>query len=110
MEIRTSTRPPILASIISTSMKDLMRMAGLRDDFENKVLTQISRSHRNGHPLRRVPNTSSLRFDGCHAEGLLLLLEQRSIYASAGSACTTDSFHPSHVLTAMGIRKSPSHP
>ncbi len=78
-------------------------LASLRDDFENKVLTQIPGSHRNGHPLHRVPNTSSLRFDGCHAEGLLLLLEQRGIYASAGSACTTGSLHPSHVLTAMGL-------
>lgn len=75
----------------------------LRDFFENEVLRRIAGSHLNGHPERRVPTTTSLRFDGTQAEGLLLLLDQRGICASAGSACTTGSLHPSHVLTAMGL-------
>jgi cysteine desulfurase len=92
------------ARLAGTSMADSSSaISRLRDDFESKVLSQIPGSHRNGHPLHRVPNTASLRFDGCQAEGLLLLLEQRGVCVSAGSACTTGSLHPSHVLTAMGL-------
>lgn len=75
----------------------------LRDRFEAEVLRRIPGSHRNGDPDLRTPNTSSLRFDGTQAEGLILLLDQRGICVSAGSACTTGSLHPSHVLTAMGL-------
>jgi cysteine desulfurase len=75
----------------------------LRDQFEQQIFQRIPGTHRNGHATQRVPNTTSLRFDGCHAGGLLLLLDQRGICASAGSACTTGSLHPSHVLTAMGL-------
>ncbi len=75
----------------------------LRDHFESEVLRRISGSYLNGDPANRTPNTSSLRFDGTQAEGLLMLLDQRGICVSAGSACTTGSLHPSHVLTAMGL-------
>ncbi len=75
----------------------------LRDAFEREVLRRIPGSHRNGSPQRRVDNTSSLRFEGCQAEGLLLLLDQRGICASAGSACHAGSLDPSPVLTAMGL-------
>ena len=80
-----------------------MPVAAQRDWFEQEVLRRIPLSYRNGAATRRVPNTTSLRFDGCQAEGLLLLLDQRGVCASAGSACTTGSLHPSHVLTAMGL-------
>ena len=75
----------------------------LRDAFEGEVLRRIPGSRANGSRLRRVDNTSSLRFEGCQAEGLLLLLDQRGVCASAGSACHTGSLEPSHVLTAMGL-------
>lgn len=91
------------AQLAQSSLSNLPSLAILRDDFEQQILTRIPGTHRNGHPAHRVPNTTSLRFDGCQAEGLLLLLDQRGICASAGSACTTGSLHPSHVLTAMGL-------
>lgn len=75
----------------------------LRDRFETEALRRIPGSQLNGDPARRVPNTSSLRFDGVQAEGLILLLDQRGICVSAGSACTTGSLDPSPVLTAMGL-------
>ncbi|MES2705540.1 MAG: aminotransferase class V-fold PLP-dependent enzyme [Verrucomicrobiota bacterium] len=75
----------------------------LRGHFESEALRRIPGTRLNGDPARRTPNTSSLRFDGTQAEGLILLLDQRGIYVSAGSACTTGSPHPSHVLTAMGL-------
>ena len=84
-------------------LKTSLTVAALRDFFEHEALTRIPGTHRNGPAMQRVPNTSSLRFDGCQAEGLLLLLDQRGVCASAGSACTTGSLHPSHVLTAMGL-------
>lgn len=91
------------ARLAAAHMEANTGVAALRDQFEQQVLQRIPGSHRNGHPVHRVPNTTSLRFDGCQAEGLLLLLDQRGVCASAGSACTTGSLHPSHVLTAMGL-------
>ena len=58
---------------------------------------------RNGAKEPRLPNTSNLNFDDCEAEAILLLLDRKGICASSGSACTTGSLAPSHVLTAMGV-------
>ena len=91
------------AGFASTQLAETHLTATLRDFFEDEALRRIPGTHRNGHAAQRVPNTTSLRFDGCQAEGLLLLLDQRGVCASAGSACTTGSLHPSHVLTAMGL-------
>lgn len=89
--------------LAGASMEGNPGVAVLRDYFEHEALRRIPGTHRNGHPTLRVPNTTSLRFDGTQAEGLLLLLDQRGICASAGSACATGTLHPSHVLTAMGL-------
>jgi cysteine desulfurase len=91
------------ARLAHASMSENTALAERRDHFEQQILQRIPGSHRNGHPLHRVPNTTSLRFDNTQAEGLLLLLDQRGVCASAGSACSTGSLHPSHVLTAMGF-------
>jgi cysteine desulfurase len=56
----------------------------------------------NGHRAQRLPNTSNLAIEGIDSEGMLLLLDQRGICCSAGSACTAGSLEPSHVLRAMG--------
>lgn len=61
---------------------------------------------RNGDAQARVPNTANLSFDGLESEALLLLLERKGICASSGSACSTGSIEPSHVLTAMGCSRS----
>ena len=58
---------------------------------------------RNGGRDARLPNTSNLVFNGCEAEAILLMLDREGICASSGSACTTGSMAPSHVLTAMGL-------
>ena len=57
----------------------------------------------NGAREPRLPNTSNLAFDMVEGEALLLELDQKGICASSGSACTTGSLEPSHVLTAMGV-------
>lgn len=82
------------------------RVRALRDRLETGVLERISGCHRNSPAEPRLPNTSNLSFRGVEAEGVLMLLDQAGICASSGSACTTGSLDPSHVLTAMGCSAS----
>jgi len=78
------------------------RVRALRDKLENGILKGIPGSVRNGARERRLPNTLNVSFDSVEAEGVLLMLDQAGICASSGSACTSGSLDPSHVLTAMG--------
>jgi len=82
------------------------RVRALRDKLECGILDGIAGTTLNGAPEPRLPNTSSLAFEGVEAEGILLLLDQAGICASSGSACTTGSLDPSHVLVAMGCTPS----
>jgi len=81
------------------------RVRALRDRFESTVLRLIPHTGVNGHATQRLPNTSNIAFHAVEAEALLILLDQYGICASAGSACTTGSLEPSHVLRAMGVAK-----
>lgn len=78
------------------------RIRALRDKLENGILKSIPDAIRNGSRDERLPNTSNLSFDGVEAEGVLLLLDELGVCASSGSACTSGSLDPSHVLIAMG--------
>ena len=80
------------------------RVRALRDRLENTILKTIPKTSRNGAKEPRLPNTANVAFDDIEAEAALLLLDQAGICASSGSACTTGSLDPSHVLTAMGVR------
>jgi cysteine desulfurase len=75
----------------------------LRDDFEKAVLETIPDTRVNGDRVNRLPNTANIAFDGIEAEAVLVLLDKQGICCSSGSACTTGSLHPSHVLKAMGF-------
>jgi cysteine desulfurase len=77
--------------------------AALRDRLIEGVLARISGTRLNGHPTRRLPNNANLAFAGVDSESLLLLLDQRGICASSGSACTSGALDPSHVLLALGL-------
>jgi len=79
------------------------RIRGLRDRLENTILKTIPNTVRNGAKEPRLPNTANIAFDGVEAEAILMMLDQAGICASSGSACTTGSLDPSHVLTAMGV-------
>jgi cysteine desulfurase len=80
------------------------RVRALRDRLEETILRTVPNTVRNGAKEPRLPNTSNIAFDFVEAEGVLLKLDQLGICVSSGSACTTGSLNPSHVLTAMGIK------
>ena len=75
----------------------------MRDDFEAGILSRVPGVEINGDRIHRLPNTTSLAFSGVESEAMLMLLDQRGICCSAGSACTTGQHEPSHVLRAMGF-------
>lgn len=78
-------------------------IAAMRDAFEAKILDGLAGVTLNGDTTRRLPNTTHLSFTGCEAAGLLILLDEKNVACSAGSACMTGSQRPSHVQLAMGI-------
>jgi cysteine desulfurase len=73
-----------------------------RDKLESGLLA-IPGAQVNGDRTNRLPNTTNICFEGLEAEAVLLKLDQQGICVSSGSACTTGSVEPSHVLTAMGL-------
>lgn len=75
----------------------------LRDRLESHLLASIPGTARNGHAELRLPNTSNISFEGIESEAALILLDERGVCCSAGSACSSGSVHPSHVLKAMGL-------
>ncbi|MBL9135218.1 MAG: cysteine desulfurase NifS [Verrucomicrobiales bacterium] len=79
------------------------RVRKLRDRLEQEILRQIPNTFVNGDRENRLPNTSNIAFEFVEAEAVLMLLDQVGICASSGSACTTGSLDPSHVLMAMGL-------
>ena len=92
------------AEMAAASMqKYVPRIRDLRDRMEEEIIDAIPGVTRNGAKDPRLPNTSNLSFADCEAEAILLLLDRQGICASSGSACTTGSLAPSHVLTAMGV-------
>ncbi|MBL9174512.1 MAG: cysteine desulfurase NifS [Verrucomicrobiales bacterium] len=80
------------------------RVRGLRDRLENHILSHIPNTVRNGAKEPRLPNTTNIAFDFVEAEAVLMMLDLVGICASSGSACTTGSLDPSHVLSAMGVK------
>ena len=81
----------------------------LRDKLESSLLAAIPSSRVNGNPVSRLPNTSNISFEFIEGEGILLLLDEFGICASSGSACTSGSLQPSHVLRAMGVPFTMAH-
>jgi cysteine desulfurase len=79
------------------------RVREMRDLLESTIVQTIPNTRVNGAGALRLPNTLNVSFEYVEAEALLMLLDQAGICASSGSACTTGSLEPSHVLTAMGL-------
>lgn len=85
------------------------RVRGLRDYLETELLARIPASSINGDRKNRLPNTLSIGFDAVEGESILLLMDQVGICASSGSACTSGSLDPSHVLMAMKVPFESAH-
>ncbi len=81
----------------------------LRDKLESGILSQISHCFPTGDVGNRLPNTSNIAFEYIEGEAILLLLNKLGIAASSGSACTSGSLEPSHVMRAMGIPYTAAH-
>jgi cysteine desulfurase len=85
------------------------RIAGLRDRLIDGVLERIPDSQLSGHPTQRLPNSASFLLRYIEGESILLNLDLKGVAASSGSACTSGSLEPSHVLMAMGFRHEVAH-
>ena len=85
------------------------RLTGLRDQFIKGVLDSIPESYLNGHPTRRLPNNVNVRFSYIEGESLILSLDMEGVACSSGSACTSKTLEPSHVLLATGLRHEEAH-
>ncbi len=86
-----------------------MRVRTLRDYLEAKILEKVPNTLVNGEQVHRLPNTVSVSFEYVEGESILLLLSDLGICASSGSACTSGSLEPSHVLRAMGVPFTAAH-
>ena len=75
----------------------------LRDTLESQLESAIPGATVNGDRNNRLPNTTNISFEGVESEGALILLDEKGVSCSAGSACSSGSVHPSHVLKAMGL-------
>lgn len=82
---------------------------GLRDRLEEGLISAISDTRLNGHKTERLPNTLNISFKNIEGEGILLYMNEHGICASSGSACTSGSLEPSHVLRAMGVPYTFAH-
>jgi len=85
------------------------RVRGLRDRLEREILESCPDSRVNGDVESRLPNTTNISFEYIEGEAILLLLDRYGICASSGSACTSGSLEPSHVLRAMGVPFTAAH-
>jgi cysteine desulfurase len=102
-----------LGKAAEMAMRDMpeegKRLTKLRDMMIENVLKNIPHSHLNGHPTKRLPSNAHFRFDFIEGESLLLQLDMYGIAVSTGSACSTKSLQPSHVLIALGLRPEETH-
>lgn len=85
------------------------RVKYLRDKLESHILSECPDCRLNGDPDNRLPNTCNISFEYIEGEAILLMLDKYGICASSGSACTSGSLEPSHVLRAMGVPFTAAH-
>jgi cysteine desulfurase len=91
------------ARLARETLAQAASVGALRDRLEQGILANVPGTAVNGDRAQRVPNTSNIGFDGLEAEALLIALDLEGIAVSTGSACSSGSLEPSHVLRAMGL-------
>lgn len=89
--------------------QNVAKMTALRDDYIKKVIEKIPYCILNGHKTKRLPGNTNISFEFIEGEALLLMLDMKGIAASSGSACTSGSLDPSHVLLAIGLKHEIAH-
>ena len=89
--------------------REQTEVCAMRDRLEQGILTAVPHCFVTGDPENRLPNTANIAFEFIEGEGILLLLNKLGIAASSGSACTSGSLEPSHVMRAMGIPYTAAH-
>jgi len=94
--------------LAKTHLPDEANIAKLRDSLIKGVLA-IKDSYLNGHPTKRLPGNANVRFSYIEGESMILNLDMKGVAASTGSACSSTSLEPSHVLLAIGLRPEESH-
>jgi cysteine desulfurase len=98
------------SALAADHLKDEMpRVKQLRDKLENEILRRVPNAMVNGDRENRLPNTTSISFEYVEGEAILLMMDELGICASSGSACTSGSLEPSHVLRAMGVPFTAAH-
>ncbi len=97
------------AELAQQHLTNIEQEKKLRDRLEQGLLAAIPDTVVNGHPTKRLPNTTNIGFKYVEGEAILLSLDQYDICASSGSACTSGSLEPSHVLRALGLPYSVLH-
>ena len=85
------------------------KLAAMRDRLIAGIMEKIDHVRLNGHPVKRLPGNANLSFEFIEGEALLLSLDMKGIAASSGSACTSGSLDPSHVLLAIGLTHEIAH-
>jgi cysteine desulfurase len=97
------------AEIAKKEMKKEARTEIKQRDKLIKGVLKIENSHLNGHPVKRLPNNTNFWFDFIEGESLIAYLNAKGIAASTGSACSSKSLEPSHVLLAIGLKHEQAH-
>ncbi|MGV7930434.1 MAG: cysteine desulfurase NifS [Spirochaetota bacterium] len=97
------------AELALRNLPDEQRVRALRDKLESGILARFSNVQLNGAKDARVPNTTNVGFEYIEGEAILLYLNEKGVAASSGSACSSGSLEPSHVLRAMGVPFTAAH-
>ncbi len=90
-------------------VEEAARLTALRDRFIRGLFANLDGVRLNGHPTRRLPNNINLSVDNVDGEGMILSLDMLGIACSTGSACSSSSLEPSHVLSAIALPQEPPH-
>ncbi len=98
------------AEIAKAEMRmEAERLTRLRDRLIEGILGRIPESYLNGHPTKRLPNNANVRFSYIEGESLILSLDMEGVACSSGSACTSKTLEPSHVLLGIGLKHEEAH-
>lgn len=89
--------------------KENERQGALRDRLAERILREIPKTRLNGHPMLRLPNNLNISFMDIEGEALVLYLDAAGIFVSTGSACTSASLDPSHVILSLGVPFEVAH-